>query len=301
MRKRLSVVVLAICGLVVGSAYSQPTNPTQQRASDDRDQVPVYRVRVVAQDNSRNQLSSPRWCNDDRLPRHAASAEGARRSQSGKQAGIHRDRSRVRRSRAGDGSSAPSTSTYVMWAITPEGRATNLGEVLLNDETESKLNVTTELQAFGLVVTAEPYFAVSQPSDVVVMENVIRRDTRGKVEHIDAKYELLTRGILSDEHGSGSDRCPSHGPQDAAGAVRSAQCRAALAARRRRSLRCRNLSEGFASAPAGRRAPGARARPPPDHDGGTRGCADGRGRAPDCAPASGRRAGVQGPGSRRGA
>ena len=58
-----------------------------------------------------------------------------------------------------------------MWAITPEGRATNLGEVLLNG-TESKLNVTTELQAFGLVVTAEPYFAVSQPSDVVVMENV---------------------------------------------------------------------------------------------------------------------------------
>lgn len=64
----------------------------------------------------------------------------------------------------------PEYLTYVMWAITPEGRATNLGEVLLNG-TESKLNVTTELQAFGLVVTAEPYFAVSQPSDVVVLEN----------------------------------------------------------------------------------------------------------------------------------
>ena len=81
----------------------------------------------------------------------------------------------------------PEYLTYVMWAITPEGRATNLGEVLLND-TESKLNVTTELQTFGLVVTAEPYFAVSQPSDVVVMENVIRDDTRGNVEQIDAKY-----------------------------------------------------------------------------------------------------------------
>ena len=64
----------------------------------------------------------------------------------------------------------PEYLTYVMWAVTPEGRATNLGEVLLNG-TESKLNVTTELQAFGLIVTAEPYFAVSQPSDVVVMEN----------------------------------------------------------------------------------------------------------------------------------
>ncbi|MBA3271459.1 MAG: OmpA family protein [Acidobacteria bacterium] len=87
----------------------------------------------------------------------------------------------------------PEYLTYVMWAVTPEGRATNLGEVLLNG-TESKLNVTTELQAFGLIVTAEPYFAVSQPSDVVVMENVVRSDTRGAVEFVDAKYELLKRG-----------------------------------------------------------------------------------------------------------
>ncbi|MBS1830249.1 MAG: OmpA family protein [Acidobacteria bacterium] len=83
--------------------------------------------------------------------------------------------------------------TYVLWAITPEGRAKNLGEILLNG-TKSKLNVTTEYQAFGLVVTAEPYFAVAQPSDAVVMENVIRPDTTGKVEIIDAKYELLKRG-----------------------------------------------------------------------------------------------------------
>ena len=86
-----------------------------------------------------------------------------------------------------------------MWAITPEGRATNLGEVLLNG-TKSKLDVTTELQAFALVVTAEPYFAVSQPSDVVVMENVVRPDTRGKIEEVDAKYELLQRGQYSMNH-----------------------------------------------------------------------------------------------------
>ena len=87
----------------------------------------------------------------------------------------------------------PEYLTYVMWAITPEGRATNLGEVILNGS-KSKLNVTTELQAFGLIVTAEPYFAVSQPSDVVVMENFVRKDTVGKIEEIDAKYELLQRG-----------------------------------------------------------------------------------------------------------
>src|ERR1700674_1650237 len=87
----------------------------------------------------------------------------------------------------------PEFLTYVMWTITPEGRAANVGEVILNG-TNSKLDVTTELQAFGLVVTAEPYFGVTQPSDVVVMENFVRQDTVGKVEQIDAKYELLQRG-----------------------------------------------------------------------------------------------------------
>ncbi|MGC9950265.1 MAG: OmpA family protein [Bryobacteraceae bacterium] len=83
--------------------------------------------------------------------------------------------------------------TYVLWAVTPEGRTANLGEVLL-DGTKSKLHVTTELQVFGLVVTAEPYYAVTQPSDLIVMENEVRADTKGKIEEIDAKYELLQRG-----------------------------------------------------------------------------------------------------------
>lgn len=83
--------------------------------------------------------------------------------------------------------------TYVLWAITPEGRTANLGEILLNG-TKSKLNVSTELQVFGLVVTAEPYFAVTRPSDLIVMENMVRTDTVGKIEEIDAKFELLKRG-----------------------------------------------------------------------------------------------------------
>jgi len=83
--------------------------------------------------------------------------------------------------------------TYVLWAITPEGRTANLGEILLNG-TKSKLDVTRDLQVFGLVVTAEPYYAVTRPSDLVVMENMVRPDTKGKVEEIDAKYELLQRG-----------------------------------------------------------------------------------------------------------
>jgi outer membrane protein OmpA-like peptidoglycan-associated protein len=87
----------------------------------------------------------------------------------------------------------PEYLTYVMWAITPEGRATNVGEVLLNGD-KTRLDATTELQSFGLIVTAEPYFAVTQPSDVVVMENFIRKNTVGTIEEVDAKYELLQRG-----------------------------------------------------------------------------------------------------------
>ncbi len=83
--------------------------------------------------------------------------------------------------------------TYVLWAITPEGRTANLGELLLNGD-KSKLRVTTELQSFGLVVTAEPYYAVTQPSGLIVMENVMRADTKGQIEEIDAKYELLQQG-----------------------------------------------------------------------------------------------------------
>ncbi|HEY2920109.1 MAG TPA: OmpA family protein, partial [Candidatus Binatia bacterium] len=90
----------------------------------------------------------------------------------------------------------PEYLTYVMWAITPEGRPVNLGEVILKGD-NSKLEVTNDLQAFGLIVTAEPYFAVTQPSNVVVMENFIRPDTKGKFEQVDAKYELLERGVYT--------------------------------------------------------------------------------------------------------
>jgi len=84
--------------------------------------------------------------------------------------------------------------TYILWAISPEGRAVNLGEVLVGGNSRSKLHVTTDLQAFALIVTAEPYYAVRQPSNVVILENVIRRDTQGRVETVNAKYELMERG-----------------------------------------------------------------------------------------------------------
>jgi outer membrane protein OmpA-like peptidoglycan-associated protein len=84
--------------------------------------------------------------------------------------------------------------TYVLWAISPEGRAVNLGEVLVGGNDRSQLHVTTDLQAFAMIVTAEPYYAVRQPSNVVVLENVIREDTKGTSEAVNAKYELMERG-----------------------------------------------------------------------------------------------------------
>ena len=87
--------------------------------------------------------------------------------------------------------------TCVLWAITPDGTPSNLGEVLPAG-TKTNIEVTTNLQAFGLIVTAEPYFAVKVPSDIVVLQNVILQDkTNGVLEKVNAKYTLLPRGLYA--------------------------------------------------------------------------------------------------------
>jgi outer membrane protein OmpA-like peptidoglycan-associated protein len=92
----------------------------------------------------------------------------------------------------------PEYLTYVLWAITPEGRPVNLGEVLpTGKKNKSQITVTTNLQTFGLVVTAEPYFAVTMPSDVVVAQNVVLHNTHGEIEQINAHYSLLPRGAYA--------------------------------------------------------------------------------------------------------
>lgn len=87
----------------------------------------------------------------------------------------------------------PEYLTYVLWAITPDGRAKNLGEVQLNGQSAS-MDVTTTLQNFGLLVTAEPYFDVTRPSDIVVMQGVVKPNTVGAEALVEAKAELLQRG-----------------------------------------------------------------------------------------------------------
>ena len=191
-----AITAIALTAMLAGLAHAQtqapPPNPTQQQVTSPQSDVPIYRVTVVGHSTPainyryRSGDTSIDFQGTPLLPR----AKG---------------RAKVETKRGFSDIDAhfaalePASRfgaeylTYVMWAITPDGRAANLGEVLLNGA-DSKLHVTTDMQAFALIVTAEPYFAVSQPSDVVVLENEVRPETLGAVERVEAKYELLKRG-----------------------------------------------------------------------------------------------------------
>jgi outer membrane protein OmpA-like peptidoglycan-associated protein len=179
----------------VGLLGAQAPNPTQNRGTTQvvtLDKQPIYKVTVVSRTakainyRHRSGATKVNFAGTALMPK----ARGESKVES-KQGYIEIEVEFDNLSPASQ--FGPEYLTYVLWAISPEGRAVNLGEVLLNG-TKSKLNVSSDLQAFGMIVTAEPYFAVTQPSDVVVMENVVRTDTLGKVEEIDASYELLQRG-----------------------------------------------------------------------------------------------------------
>jgi outer membrane protein OmpA-like peptidoglycan-associated protein len=186
---------LTVCGLVAAQS-SQAPNPVQQSTENaarmTAGAMPIYRVTVVARTtkainyNHRSGSTKIDFRGTPLLPE--ARGEAAVESKQG----VIKIDARMEKLQPAT-KFGPEYLTYVMWAITPEGRATNVGEVLLNGG-KSKLDATTELQSFGLIVTAEPYFAVTQPSDVVVMENFVRKDTAGTIEQVDAKYELLQRG-----------------------------------------------------------------------------------------------------------
>jgi outer membrane protein OmpA-like peptidoglycan-associated protein len=186
------VTVLMGCGVLAGQPTQAPNPIQQSSALNASGSMPIYRVTVVARTtkainyNHRSGATQIGFRGTALMPE----ARGEARVES-KQGVIKIDAQMQKLEPATK--YGPEYLTYVMWAITPEGRATNVGEVLLNG-TKTHLNATTELQSFGLIVTAEPYFAVTQPSDVVVMENFVTKTTTGTIEEVDAKYELLQRG-----------------------------------------------------------------------------------------------------------
>jgi len=97
--------------------------------------------------------------------------------------------------------------TYVLWAISADGRPQNLGELELAGD-KASLDVTSSFQSFGMIVTAEPYFAVSQPSDVVVLKNVFTDKTQGVLEEVNVHYQLLPRGLYANTEGAHSNPMP---------------------------------------------------------------------------------------------
>jgi outer membrane protein OmpA-like peptidoglycan-associated protein len=198
MSLRNTAALALVCGLVAAPVYSQAPIPNPTQTTTAQPQTAVFRVTVVGRSTPainyrpRSGDTKINFAGTPLLPNSRGDA-----TIKGEKGYIRVDANFERLEPATK--FGPEYLTYVLWAITPEGRATNLGELQVSGD-DGELNVTTELQTFGLVVTAEPYFAVSQPSDVVVMENVIRKEgifqdkTVGAFEVVDAKYELLKRG-----------------------------------------------------------------------------------------------------------
>lgn len=190
----MKLVSSALVLLLPLALVAQETNPTQSGdKSASSDSQPIFRAQVVSRSiqaisyRNRSGWTKVDFQGTSVAPKAKGTAEVNSRP------GGMEIRVKV------DKLSAPSTYgpeflTYVLWAITPDGHAANLGEVVVDNNGKFEGTSTTELQSFALIVTAEPYFAVRQPSDVVVMENVTRQDTKGKFETVDAKYELLKRG-----------------------------------------------------------------------------------------------------------
>jgi len=185
------ITSFALAGLMYGQPAQAP-NPIRQVETSPGSRTPIYRVTVVSRNTKAVNYKhrSRSTLVDFRGTALMPEAKGWARVDS-KQGVIKIDAHMDHLKPASQ--FGPEYLTYVLWAITPEGRPTNVGEILLDGD-NSKISATTELQAFGMIVTAEPYFAVTQPSDVVVMENFVRKDTQGSIQEIEAKYELLPRG-----------------------------------------------------------------------------------------------------------
>ena len=182
----------ALIVLLPAAAWAQETNPTQdlsKRTNND----PIFKVEVVSRSiQAVSYQNHAGWTKVDfQGTSLAPKAKGSAEVNS--KLGHMEVKVNIKELPAAR-NFGPLFLTYVLWAVTPDGHASNLGEVVVDSSGDFKADVTSDLQAFGLIVTAEPYFAVRQPSDVVVMENIIRKDTVGKQEIVDAKYELLPRG-----------------------------------------------------------------------------------------------------------
>jgi outer membrane protein OmpA-like peptidoglycan-associated protein len=185
--------LFVIGGLFTGTAIAQTPNPTQQLGpTAQQGPMPIFRVTVVGHTTPAINYRPRKGDTKVDFTGTALSPLAVGNATVGGKKG-YIDIDAKFDHLAPPTQFGPEYLTYVLWAITPEGRSTNLGEVQVKDD-EARVHVTTQLQAFGMIVTAEPYFAVTQPSDVVVIENSVRSGTKGNIEVIQAKFDLLKRG-----------------------------------------------------------------------------------------------------------
>jgi len=184
--------------LAAFSLMAQAPNPTQATA-ERADPAPIFRIEVVARSTQAvNYLHRGGSTKIDFQGTPLLAAATGR-------ATVESERGVIRiaaefKDLAPPSSFGPEYLTYVLWAISPDGRPVNLGELTLDSYgagSHSKIETTSDIQTFGMIVTAEPYYAVTKPSDVVVLENMVRPDTRGVIESINARYELLPRGTYT--------------------------------------------------------------------------------------------------------
>ena len=187
---KISCITLAVAIALGASAQAQAQT---QAPADSGNPTPTYRINVVSRTTRavsyrhRSGATKINFRGTDLMPAAAGEAK------------VESKRGALEVEVEFSGLDRPTSFgneylTYVLWAISPEGRPVNIGEVLVGDNHRSKLDVTTDLQAFALIVTAEPYYAVRRPSNLVVLENEIRSDTVGATEVVDAKFELIDRG-----------------------------------------------------------------------------------------------------------
>jgi outer membrane protein OmpA-like peptidoglycan-associated protein len=189
----LKTKLLLVAGIILGASAFAQTNSQENTGVEHIIPTPVFRVTVISRSvqavnyKHRGGATKVNFAGTDLMP--AANGEAKVESKKG-YIEIEVEFGNLQKPT----SFGNEYLTYILWAISPEGRAVNLGEILVGDNSRSKLDVTTDLQAFALIVTAEPYYAVRQPSNVVVLENVVRDDTKGTTEAVNTKYELLERG-----------------------------------------------------------------------------------------------------------
>ncbi len=196
------LAALAVFGLL---SLAQEPNPTQKTPVEIQPQVitptPIFRIEVVS-----HTIAAINYLH--RGGSTKVDFQGTPIMPAGKgEAKVESERGVIRVSAdfkrlAPPSSFGPEYLTYVLWAISPDGRPVNMGELTLSDYgkgSDSRIDTTSDIQTFGMIVTAEPYYGVTQPSDVVVMENIVRPDTQGVKETINARYELFPRGMYTIE------------------------------------------------------------------------------------------------------